>query len=440
MTRREAAPLSIVVLGVALLALALLVLVASVSQYPFELPPQISLLIVAILLSENFALELSPFSSVSMSLPLTMAAVLFGGPGIGGLAAVASCANYRDLVARRSPAVTAFNLAQIVLSACLGGALYASLGGRFMSADGFSGPLTGGPLRMSLLAWVVAGGFSTILNLVLVGIGTVLMRNAPTAEVVRSALSILPSQFALALIGFLIAQVVAISPLALPLFLVPLLLARQIYQRYARLRDEYLGTIRSLVSALEAKDPYTRGHSERVAQYACMLGERCGLDSRSIDNLRQAALLHDVGKLTLSARLLTKPGALSDSEYALVRGHPAAGALMVSRIPALRGLSELVRCHHERIDGGGYPAGLSGEQIPRMSRVLAIADAYDAMTSARAYRGALSHDQAVMQLIAGRGAQFDEAMVREFVAADVRVRLPVDGTEALGQTASECAG
>ncbi len=202
---------------------------------------------------------------------------------------------------------------------------------------------------------------------------------------------------------------------ALPLFLFPLMLARQIYQRYAAMSDIYVDTVRSLIGALEAKDPYTRGHSDRVATYAVGLGRRLGFDDRMLDKIEKSALLHDVGKLALASSILIKPSQLTDDEFAAMRMHPALGADMIERIPPLRALSVPVRQHHERFDGTGYPSGLGGSVTHDIARVLAVADAFDAMTTTRAYRPAMHPEEAVVELYQGMGTQFDPDVVRLFV-------------------------
>jgi HD-GYP domain-containing protein (c-di-GMP phosphodiesterase class II) len=215
------------------------------------------------------------------------------------------------------------------------------------------------------------------------------------------------------------AQVLAINPIALPLFVAPLVVAQQLYSRYAALKSAYVDTVRSLVGALEAKDPYTRGHSERVAEYAAGIGAALGLDSRSQERLAYAALLHDLGKLEVPSRVLTKPGRLDYDETEAIRGHPARGAEMVSRIPPLRDLAEFVRLHHEWYGGGGYPKGLDSKDIPQSALILAVADCYDAMTTTRAYRPAMPREAAVAELIRCAGTQFDPVIVRAFIEARI---------------------
>ena len=169
-----------------------------------------------------------------------------------------------------------------------------------------------------------------------------------------------------------------------------------------------------LTDALEAKDPYTHGHSRRVSRYAYRTAMSLNLPSHDIEDLRMAAALHDVGKIDIPDAILRKPGALSDEERDLVMKHPIIGADMVAAAAAPV-VSEAIRYHHEAWDGSGYPHGLSGENIPLFSRIICVSDAYDAMTSARPYRAGMSRREAVEALRAGAGTQFDPTVVEAFI-------------------------
>lgn len=204
----------------------------------------------------------------------------------------------------------------------------------------------------------------------------------------------------------------------------------------AKLLDDivmtYYSTVRALVAAVEAKDSYTRGHSERVTAYAITLGRVLGLNEHSLDTLRLAGLMHDIGKISVPESVLNKPGKLNEEEWQIMRRHPEVGASIIKNI---RGqdiglIARIVLHHHERVDGTGYPAGLASEDIPLMARILAVADAYDAMTSRRPYRGAFRKEKVVSQIKEGKGSQFDgtaaEAML-ELVQTDQVVPIVGDG-------------
>jgi hypothetical protein len=195
-------------------------------------------------------------------------------------------------------------------------------------------------------------------------------------------------------------------------------LARSLMHRVDELETMNEQTIFAFVRAIDARDPYTARHSEKVAGYAVQLAESLGLPPCACERIRLAGLLHDVGKVALERSVLHKPGRLSDEEWEQVRAHPGMSAHIIGGVQRFAEFLDGARHHHERFDGDGYPDGLKGEEIPFDARILAVADAYDAMTSDRSYRAALSHEEALRRLEEGSGAQFDPVCVRAFVGLD----------------------
>jgi putative nucleotidyltransferase with HDIG domain len=181
-----------------------------------------------------------------------------------------------------------------------------------------------------------------------------------------------------------------------------------------RLRAMTRGVVRAIADTLEAKDRYVYGHARRVSGYASAIGRRMRLDTVTLEQLSLAALLHDVGKISTPDSVLLKPAALNEEERAIVRLHSERGARLLAAVPEMEEVAAAVRHHHENYDGTGYPDGLAGDQIPLASRVILVADAYDAMTSPRPFRNALDHESAVGALIAGSGTQFDPEVVAAF--------------------------
>lgn len=184
--------------------------------------------------------------------------------------------------------------------------------------------------------------------------------------------------------------------------------------RTAAPREEQLEVLHELTAALESKDPYTRGHSKRVERRVLVIGVAMGLPQKDVEVLRMAASLHDVGKIRIPNKILHKPGRLSDEERALIEEHPVLGSQMVAGTGDEQ-IVETVRHHHERWDGGGYPDGISGTEIPLFSRIIAVADSYDAITSTRSYRPGASRDEAVRILDAESNHQFDPDVVDAFM-------------------------
>ncbi|OAG28135.1 HD domain-containing phosphohydrolase [Thermodesulfatator autotrophicus] len=174
--------------------------------------------------------------------------------------------------------------------------------------------------------------------------------------------------------------------------------------------------LRALVKVLEAKDPYTKEHSERVTRYAVLLARELGLSDDEIECLRVAGHLHDIGKVGIPDAILLKPGRLTSDEFEIIKAHPLIGAEIVGHIGLLAEEAKIIKYHHERWDGKGYPTGLAGRDIPLLSRVLAVADAFDAMTSKRPYRPAMSFIDAIQEIKKGKGSQFDPEIVQIFVS------------------------
>ena len=176
-----------------------------------------------------------------------------------------------------------------------------------------------------------------------------------------------------------------------------------------------LGIIVALAIAIDAKDPYTRGHSVRVARYAAATAAELGLEPPEIESVLYAGVLHDIGKIGVSEQILHKPGVLNVLEWQVIRAHPIIGAKILEPIPSLRRITAMVRHHHEHYDGTGYPQGVGGERIPLGARIVAVADAFEAMTSRRQYKRTMFPTQATDILREGEGKQWDAEVVRAFL-------------------------
>jgi hypothetical protein len=186
---------------------------------------------------------------------------------------------------------------------------------------------------------------------------------------------------------------------------------------YRQLEANALETIETLNATVEARDAYTGGHSQRVRRFALAIGAELGCDEDQLAKLGHAALLHDVGKVAVPDAILTKPGRLTEDEFDAIKQHPGEGARIVGRLRRLNSLVPAVRYHHERWDGGGYPDGLSAGAIPLEASIIGLADAWDAMTSDRPYRGALEAVDAFREVVEGRGTQFAPVVVDAFARA-----------------------
>ncbi len=352
--------------------------------------------------------------SVSAGFPVALASVLLVGPW--GAALI--CAVYVFTFGQHAPWFKrAFNGAQSALSAFGAAVVYARCPGA--AGAGFSHAHFPGVLISVTVAGFVYFGLNTIFVVQVIHLTTA----TPLWAVLRGALD----EMAITIlgsgsIGLIMAVLWAggVGPVAALLVLVPLLVARWAFQQYGDQHQAYEATVASLIRAVETKDCYTRGHSERVAKASVLIAQEMNMSQDRLEMLRYAGMLHDVGKLGVPTKVLQKTGPLDDIELASVRLHPERGFEIVKGIEFLDESVLGVRHHHERIDGLGYPDGLAGDQIPEFARVIAVADAFDSMTSTRSYRGARTVDVALVELQQWSGSQFDPVMVDALVAAVTR--------------------
>jgi HD-GYP domain-containing protein (c-di-GMP phosphodiesterase class II) len=193
-------------------------------------------------------------------------------------------------------------------------------------------------------------------------------------------------------------------------------------------RQLFIGSIRMLAAAIDEKDPYTRGHSGRVAKYSIIIGEQMGLNAEDLDKLRISALLHDVGKIGIDDRVLKKPGALTDEEFHIMKQHPVKGANIMRPVPQLKEMLPGIELHHECVDGRGYPYGLKKEQIPMMARIIAVADTFDAITTNRPYQSAMDLDFALKRVRELAGTRFDPDIVSAMEHAALTGKLKLSAT------------
>ncbi len=312
-----------------------------------------------------------------------------------------------DAFVRRKPTIRVwFNTAQYMLAVGLGTIVYQNLGGT-VSLDEFSFSLI--PFAALVLTFFLVnhGSVSLAVSFSTRGVS---VREA-WGRISGSALltDLLASTLAI-LLAFLYVK---LQLLGLAVIIFPLFLARQLYQRNLQLQQELEEKLELMVKAMEARDPYTSGHSRRVSEYAVVIGRELRLSMSDLDSVKRAALLHDVGKIYEEfAPLLRKEGRLSPEEMMIMRSHVVRSAELVATATRLRGTVEaMIRHHHENYDGSGYPDGLAGEQIPMGARIIMVADTVDAMTTDRPYRKALPLQRAIDELRKYAGLQFDPKLV-----------------------------
>lgn len=195
------------------------------------------------------------------------------------------------------------------------------------------------------------------------------------------------------------------------------------------LKELFYKTIKSISCALDAKDPYTHGHSLRVTLYSLILASKLGLTDSALEEIETAGLLHDIGKIGIPQSILCKTSKLTDEEFEIMKDHTGQGAKMIQNVKKLRAVASWLKSHHERWDGRGYPCGLKGTEIPFFARVIALADTYDAMTSTRPYRKALPHEVAIQEIKRCSGVQFDPELAEIFVANEAEIKAAKENPE-----------
>lgn len=346
---------------------------------------------------------------VSLSFSAGLAAVVLLGPA--GAALVGASA---VVTGRRDVAVIKrlFNGAQYALSGYAAGMVFQALGGHpYQPADRDWADAVIGPFVAALVTFVAA-------NLALMGAILLLSRQATWREVLTEGWRVAPGCLGFGMIGLLIAGIWPVLGLLSPaLVLTPLFVARWALKQMHAQQQAHAATIAALCQAVETKDYYTRGHSERVSRGAAMIARQIGMRADRAKAIRYAGMLHDVGKLGVPTKVLQKSGALTEDEFAAIQLHPMRGLEIVKDIGFLDEALAGIMHHHERIDGTGYPMGLAGEEIPVFARVISVADAFDCMTSTRSYRAARPIEEAIAELRRSAGTHFDPKLVKAFIAA-----------------------
>lgn len=355
------------------------------------------------IIAEFMPVDLPVGGRVTIGFPIDFVVILVYGP------AFAICVTFLgeilgELFNRKSIWYkTLFNASQYALSAGVAGMVYQGLGGIVGAVD----------LSNYIIPAVICAVVYYLINLNLFMIVISLAEEVPILSVWRKRLrGIIATYIALTPIGFVMALVYAnIGIWGIILFFFPLFLARRSFELYTKMRKMYLETIRTLAAAIDAKDPYTKGHSERVAQTSVALARELNLPERDIENIEYVALLHDIGKIGIDDRILGKSSKLSNEEFKKIKEHPIVGAKIIESIDFLKNSYIAIYHHHERYNGDGYPDGLKAKDIPIYARIIAVADAYDAMGSDRPYRKKFSKEKILKEFTEQSGKQFDPQIV-----------------------------
>lgn len=361
--------------------------------------------------------------TVSVSFIVIYATIILFGPAGGCFAAALGSLSLTELRTFPVRAIL-FNRGQLAICAGLSGAVFSLL----------SSPGAGLSFPRDLPALVLSGFTYGICNITLTLIYLSFYWGARPLNVWLTNFKwLVPVYFILMPIGVLLALVYThIGVIGVILLLLPLAGARYSFQRYMDMREVYRSTISALSHALDAKDPHTYGHSERVAYYATAIARRLGLPEDQVEMLEYIGMLHDIGKIGIEDVILNKPGIFTPQEYEEMKRHVTIGADIIGKIHMLGKGADWVRYHHERYDGTGFPDGISGEKIPLGARIISVADAFDAITSDRPYKKARSVEECREELIRNSGTQFDPAVVKAVIALldESKISPPRVGTSA----------
>jgi HD-GYP domain-containing protein (c-di-GMP phosphodiesterase class II) len=366
---------------------------------------------ILFLFAEAFSIVLPHGGAYSVSFVIVLSAIITrAGPDVAVVAAAFALFNVVRSSESETPlARRLFNASQFVISSAAAGYAYLGAARALDITDRLPSPHHAFASPAVLIPVLAAAVAYFLVNTWLVsGVLALVYGSNPLKTWHEEFSSFIGAYFAFALLGFLLGTLsLQMGAAAILFLLVPLLVARHAFQASVRMHGAYDQTVRSLITAIEKKDPYTGGHAERVARLSEMTAREYGLPDDRIRLVRFAALMHDVGKLGVSTRVLQKPGKLTPEEYEHMKLHPLRGHEIVGEIDFLAEAVGAVRHHHERMDGGGYPDGIAGGAIPLLARVIMVADAFDSMTSTRVYRKAKNFDEAFAELHRCEGTQFD---------------------------------
>ena len=348
---------------------------------------------------------------VSVGSAINLASIIVGGPLLGTFSAsIGLLFRYphvpgygRQHLFNTPFYITIFNISQSIIGTGIMGLVYIYSGGEMGQFYFFQA------IFILLLGMIIN---TSIIS----GLMSILNKDEFSKIWIANIKGVVWSALAVGTLGIIIAiAYIGYGYGAVLLFFGPLLLARYSFKLYIDMRNLYISTIQTLSKTLEAKDPYTSGHANRVEEYSIQLAEAIELSDDKIQNIKTAAVLHDIGKLAINDNILNKAAKLTSEEYAQIMKHPSIGADIISKMDFFKDIKDIVRYHHERYDGKGYPDGLKGDAVPIEAYILAIADSYDAMTSDRPYRKALSKEEALSEIKNNAGTQYHPHLAEIFV-------------------------
>ena len=390
------------------LAIALFIYLALSLSLTTDMWWVLTFFIVLSTVAEFMPVDLPIGGNVTIGFPIDFVVILVYGPATAIIVTVFGALIGEIVEGKTRWYKIVFNISQYALSAGVAGMVYQGLGGIAGTAN----------LTNYIIPAAICAVVYYLINLNLFMIVISLAEEVSILSVWKKRLrGIIATYIALTPMGFVMAMVyVSIGIWGIILFFFPLILARRSFELYTKMRKIYLDTIRALATAIDAKDPYTKGHSERVAKMALALAQELYLPEREIEKIEYTALLHDIGKIGVDERILGKDDGLTDEEFKKIKEHTVTGAKIIEPIDFLKDSYEAIYHHHERYDGDGYPNGIKEKDIPLSARIITVADAYDAMGSDRPYRKKLSQDKIMEELTEQSGKQFDPEVVKALIS------------------------
>jgi len=385
-------------------------------RYGIPNPGAFLLFVLLSFVVESMAVPLPNDSAVSVGYAVGLAAMINCGPfvtalccSLGVMLRVMKVSNGEYSHLFNTPFYkTIFNGASCFLSIGIPSVVYYSFGMEIGNGQFYKEIL---PLLTALLCYLVINTF------ILTALFAILTKQPFIQMFLDNFKWTLPNSFIIATLGIFISILyLNYGSVIMLLFFGPLLLARHSFKLYLDMKKVYVDTVYALTRAVEAKDPYTNGHSQRVSQYAKRLGGFLKLDPNQLNNLETAALLHDIGKIGIEDSILNKPARLSQEEMVKIQDHPSIGIRILNDVHFLKDIKQIIYQHHERYDGQGYPQGIGGEAVQVEAYILSVADAFDAMTSDRSYRRGMTQQQALEIIAQEAGHQFHPLVAEKFVA------------------------
>ncbi|MBE0477876.1 HD-GYP domain-containing protein [Candidatus Aerophobetes bacterium] len=361
-----------------------------------------------VFIAELFSVSLPYGGSVTLAFPIIYATLITQGPVMGVW--VVSCGALTELKKGKNADVKKilFNCGQFTIS----------VSGAWLAYKYTGGMVIRSPDAAHIVPLICAATSYFVLNSFIVSTVVALEKKSSVFDMWSNNFRwAMPNYLAQTPLGFLMAMVYyQISWWAVTFIMFPLFVVYWAYKLYMDMRKEHLSVIQALATAVEARDPYTEKHSQRMANYATETARELGCSIYNAEVIRYAAILHDIGKIGVSDTILSKDDSFSKEDWNKIRRHSTIGGEILSQVGgSFTEVSRIVYHHHERYNGSGYPAKIQGESIPLGSRIIAVVDAYDAMTSHRPYREALSKEKAIKELKKHAGTQFDGKVVEAFL-------------------------